>query len=133
MKSDEEINKSFSVTLDGNIIRFTILTEQKGTENISRQAQLAKKSILEYYNSDKSKSFNGLVNLLPLGNAKYLTINAKKIYASLISLPRINKMAFIVPSRFSRILMGILIQVSNKWSGSKCFIEEESAYKWLRK
>jgi hypothetical protein len=131
MKTDEEINKSFSVTLDSNVVHFDILKQQHNPDDVTRQAKLAQAEILKYFKSQPSKQLNGLVNLLSLADARFLTNEAKNTYISLISLKQLNKMAFVVPNNFSRMLTSLFTQFSGKWGHVKWFTDEKEANIWL--
>ena len=132
MKSDKEIVETFSVTLAGDVITFALNDEQSDSDDITRQAQLAKVAIMKYYDANPDLDYKGLINLMPLGvSARFLTPEAKQIYVDLVSLERMVKMAFVVPSKFARMLTGFFAQMSHKWGKTKWFTDEEEAQKWL--
>jgi hypothetical protein len=133
MKTDEELNESFSVTLDNNIVHFDMLKQQHDPDDVTRQAELAQTSILKHFDTTPNKRLNGLVNLVSLADARFLTNKAKNIYIDLISLNQLNKMAFVVPNNFSRVLTSLFTQFSGKWGHVKWFTNEKEAIIWLNK
>lgn len=131
MKTDKEIKKSFSVTLNNNIVHLTMLVQQRDPKDVTRQAELSQAAILKHFNAKPDEHFNGLVNLLSLADARFLTNQAKNIYISLISLKQLGKMAFVVPNNFSRTLTSLFTQLSGKWGHVKWFADDKEAYAWL--
>ena len=133
MKTDKEIKQSFSVTLNNNIVHFAMLKQQRNPSDVTRQAKLAQTEIIKHFNAKPDKHFNGLVNLLSLADARFLTNQAKNIYISLVSLKQLDKMAFVVPNNFSRTLTSLFTQFSGKWGHVKWFTNEKEALHWLNK
>jgi len=132
MKSEEEIAKTISVSLEGDVIRLELLEELSDKDDITRQAGLARDAVMRYLDANEDLEYCGLVNLLPLGmSAKYLTDDAKKIYIELVSLVRMHRMAFVVPSKFAQMLTGFFAQMSHKWGKTKWFTNEKEARAWL--
>lgn len=132
MRSDEELVKTIAVELRGSTVYYTMLEPMMDEAESTRQAELAARQIKEYFAAHPAKPMSALVNLLPLGNATYLSDGAKKIYIDLMQLPQLSHLAFVVESKLIRMITSLMTQLSARWGKIKWFSSVDEAEAWLR-
>lgn len=124
--------KTIAVELRSQTVYYTMLEPMVDEAESTRQAELAAGRIKENFAAHQDQPMSALVNLLPLGNATYLSNGAKRIYIDLMQLPQLSRLAFVVESKLIRMITSLMTQLSARWGKIKWFSSVGEAEAWLR-
>jgi len=131
--SDEEIKTRGKVELDpAGYVRMTFIKTTPEPENNIKLAKYLEAGILGIFNSDPSKKFNVLVDVLLLKKGR-ITPQARKVYIGLMEHRQAGRIAVVGKSLFLKIMIDFLTTAAGKTDKVKWFEAEPEAIKWLNK
>jgi len=81
---------------------------------------------------DPKRSYDILVDLLPVGKGGHASREARKIYAEISSHSRTQKFAIAGGGTLARTLAKFIIHAAGKGRSMKWFTDKEGALEWLK-
>lgn len=131
-KSDEEIRQTFHVGMDSpDVILIRFFAWEMTEDNSTRQAEMVQKAVYDIYAANPNKKFQGLVDMLPVSNVRYVSDGAKQVYIQMMKRPELQRIAMVAESTFLRVLTGVMTQLSSDWANVKWFGSLDEARAWL--
>jgi|APMed6443717190_1056831.scaffolds.fasta_scaffold185148_1 hypothetical protein len=131
--SDEEIKKRGKAELDpAGFIRLTFLRTTPDPENNIKLARHLEAQILGILSEASANKFNVLVDILLLGKGGKISPQARKVYAGLMRLGQVDKIAILGKSLLLKIMIDFITTAAGKTSKIKWFEQESEAIKWLK-
>lgn len=115
-----------------DVILIRFFAREAAEENSTRQAELVQKAVYDIYAAQPNKKFQGLVDMLPVSNVRYLSDGAKQVYIQMMKRPELQRMAMVAESAFLRVLTGVMTQLSSDWANVKWFSSLDEARGWLK-
>lgn len=132
MKPDEELRKTFKVSVDERGILNLVFWRAELDENNTRQAELVRNDVLHVFAADKDKQYNALVDITPIGAEGAVSEDGKKIYKDLARHPQLKRIALVgVTDITSKVLGFILILMKVFSRKMSWFPNKEEALSWL--
>ena len=135
MKSDEELNKTFTVeVIDGGIVYSSFLEALPDGKEDTRRAELYRDAMHAAINSVAGTGkVNGIVDMTLLGG-KIITPPAKagKLYSEAAEHPRTGKVAIVGVETMYRVLVKFFLIAAHKGDSVKLFTTKEDALAWLK-
>lgn len=134
MKSDEELKKNFKLSVDkAGIIDLTFLNDETDPDVSIREAQIREQAILEIFNKDPEKIYNGIVDFSPIGDSiGSVPKEAREIYARLIFNKQVNSIAMVGSNKFYQVVVNLILEIYGKSKNVKWFSNREDALAWLK-
>ena len=135
MASDEEIKKTFKLTLDEErILYFEITGNVDDVAANVRQAELSTKYLKEILDKNPGQDFKCLVDLSAVSKtAHYPSPQARQIFADTIDNEGLTKIAVIVPRILVKAIMSFVLHATSKKGKVKLFNTKKEALDWLKK
>lgn len=135
MKSDEEIRKTFKISIDEEgIINLLVFVMEKESEDNARMTELIKEDFLKIFDENLNKKFKILADLTPIGriNSYGFSHQARKTGAQLMDHQQIEKGALVTSNIFVKTVIDFIIALVRKRDSIKIFLNKEGAIKWLK-
>lgn len=131
-KTDEELKRTFWVGLESpDVIIIRFLSWELTEENSTRQAELIQRAVYDIYAANRGKKYHGLVDMLKVAGARYVSDGAKQVYIQMMRRPELQRIAMVAEGTFLRVLTGVMTQLSSDWANVKWFEDVEAARAWL--
>jgi hypothetical protein len=131
MRTDEDLQKGFSVKKEGNIIYMDFLEAPPEEEDNGRQAELVVEQIVKVINKDMSQTYSFLIDLTKVGTIHYMSDKAKKAYMKLANFKILKKAAIIGKGLFIEVTLNLIMQAIGRGDSFKMFDSREEALAWL--
>src|SRR3990172_6664447 len=133
MKSDQELLKTFSMTLNEGIVDLTFLTEEKNPEDNTQRLQLVLESISNVFKENQDKKFKLLVDLKPIGSGSYVSNQTQELYSKSQVFRQFTKIAVVTPSILMKVFVHFVTEATGKSGFTQIFENKEDALEWLKK
>lgn len=129
MKQDKKIDVFVD---DSGIINIVHLGAGKNSEEKIAIIEDLSAKVLKILKEDKSKSYNVLVDLTPLGDKQpFFPAGARNIAALLMGDKQIKKWAVASPTRVIKVTLNFVSALAGK-DDTRWFENKEDALKWLK-
>jgi len=135
MKTDEELRKTFKMSLDEKgIINLVVFVMEKDPEDSAHVMELIKDDFLKIFSENPDKKFRVLADMSPIGAiSRYgFSSQVRKIGAQLMSNEQIEKGALITSSIFVKTVIDFIVTLVRKRDSIKIFLNKEDAISWLK-
>ena len=133
MKPDQELLKTFSITLNEGIVDLTFLTEEKNPEDNTQRLQLVLESISNVFKENQDKRFKLLVDLKPIGSGSYVSNQTQELYSKSQIFRQFTKIAVVTPSILMKVFVHFVTEATGKSGFTQIFENKEDALEWLKK
>lgn len=135
MKSDEEIRKTFKISInEEKIINLVCFKMEKEVDDNTRMMELIRDNFFKIFKENPEKKLRILADVTPIGkiNRYGFSSQTRKIGAQLMSSDQIEKGALITSSIFIKTVIDFIIALVKKRDFIKIFLNKEDAISWLK-
>ena len=133
MKPDEELKKAYRMYIDKDgfiVAEFLFLWDD--LKERDRTAELMKAEGDALFMKEKDKRLNVLVDISQIKKLKPLPAKSQQIFIEMMSLQKVNKVAFIVLNPFFKALAYLATKMSGKLPRVGFFDSKAKAVVWLK-
>lgn len=134
MKTDEELKKSFSITLENDLIILTALSIEREIMNNARGLRLIAEALEEIFKGNPDQKFNLLIDLSPIasGFMKYaFPAETRDISIEIGGYPALKKIALLTKSMFAKTMFDLIVAGTGRQTRIKSFTSKEDALQWF--
>ena len=133
IKTDDELNATFSLTVEGDTIRIVFLEDFTDDELNYRIAVLIAEGLERIFAQDKEKKYKVIVDVTPLtAEIGYLTQKTREIYARMMDHAQVIKTAIFGMNKFYEIGVNLMISLMRGKGKTRTFARENVALEWLK-
>jgi hypothetical protein len=134
MAAEQDLQQTFKIYIGQNdILNLEVNSGVNDVASNIKQAELIKQAIERILAEQKPKKFHCLVDISGLGEkAHYPSPQARQIYASLLDLEQLNKIAVVAPNTLLQSVMRFIIYFSGKQKVVNFFNTRLEAQNWLK-
>jgi hypothetical protein len=132
--NDSLLRKTYSVNIGPDeVLELIFISPTLDAEDNLRRAELFSLDTHKIIDQAPDKYFKVLVDLSPLGKAGRITPKARKVYAQVMAVPQLKKIAFVGANTFLRVMVGFLAKAARIEKIFGWFSDINEARAWLAK
>lgn len=133
MKTDQELRKNFSISVEGGVIHHVIHRMEDSPQEGTRAAELELEAMHALLDAESYKEHVILINLLEVGaDIRHMSAGARKIYKEFMQEPRVKRVALVGNNIFLKVMASFLARAGGIADHAKWFTSKEEALVWLK-